>query len=397
MRIIFPVLLLLFYVGDILWWIRSQRRIRVQPWRAVATAFFILQIVGISMLLVSRFAGIALDIYLPRPILASIYLWHLLFVVPSLLVIGAIEFSKGILALGRRFARMHPRTRATEGISRREFLASAITLTPAILTGGAAIVSETQLGQFRINQLELKLPTLPAALDGLTIAHVSDTHVGRFTGERILGRISDEVNKLDADLVLMTGDLIDFSLRDLPAGIEFVKSLRSKHGTYLCEGNHDLFQDADQFRRTVFRSGLALLRDQQLTLPIRGTRLQLLGLAWVAGHRVSRSHAEEGMKAQAERMRRERDERAFSIVLAHHPHAFDHAEGFPLMLAGHTHGGQLMLNETTGFGPWLFRYWSGLYEKDGRKLVVSNGVGNWFPLRVHAPAEIIHITLRRAV
>jgi predicted MPP superfamily phosphohydrolase len=55
-----------------------------------------------------------------------------------------------------------------------------------------------------------------------------------------------------------------------------------------------------------------------------------------------------------------------------------------------------MLNESTGFGPWLFRYWSGLYEKDGRKLVVSNGVGNWFPLRIHAPAELIHITLRRA-
>jgi predicted MPP superfamily phosphohydrolase len=97
-----------------------------------------------------------------------------------------------------------------------------------------------------------------------------------------------------------------------------------------------------------------------------------------------------------ERMRREIDEHAFPIVLAHHPHAFDHAEGFPLMLAGHTHGGQIMLNETTGFGPWLFRYWSGLYRREGRTLFVSNGTGNWFPIRVNAPAELVQLTLRQA-
>ena len=101
------------------------------------------------------------------------------------------------------------------------------------------------------------------------------------------------------------------------------------------------------------------------------------------------------MKKQMDQMRRERDESAFPIVLAHHPHAFDHAQDFPLMLAGHTHGGQIMLSEKVGFGSWLFRYWSGVYQKEGRTLVVSNGVGNWFPLRVNAPAEILHLTFRR--
>ena len=55
-----------------------------------------------------------------------------------------------------------------------------------------------------------------------------------------------------------------------------------------------------------------------------------------------------------------------------------------------------MLNEQVGFGPALFRYWSGLYERSASKLIVSNGVGNWFPLRVNAPAEIVHLTLHRA-
>ena len=86
---------------------------------------------------------------------------------------------------------------------------------------------------------------------------------------------------------------------------------------------------------------------------------------------------------------------AFNILLAHHPEAFDEAvaAGIPLTLAGHTHGGQLMFTPSFGFGPWLYRYWSGLYRKDESQLVVSNGTGNWFPLRIGAPAEIIHLTL----
>src|SRR2546421_1200827 len=91
---------------------------------------------------------------------------------------------------------------------------------------------------------------------------------------------------------------------------------------------------------------------------------------------------------------RNRDQ--FQILLAHHPHAFDPAAaaGIPLTLSGHTHGGQLMLGEHVGAGPILFRYWSGPYRKGDATLVVSNGVGNWFPLRVNAPAEIAHLTLR---
>jgi predicted MPP superfamily phosphohydrolase len=93
----------------------------------------------------------------------------------------------------------------------------------------------------------------------------------------------------------------------------------------------------------------------------------------------------------------QRQPESFPILLAHHPHAFDAAAAasVPLTLSGHTHGGQLMLNEQCGFGPALFRYWSGLYSKGASKLIVSNGVGNWFPLRVRAPAELLHLTLLR--
>ena len=122
---------------------------------------------------------------------------------------------------------------------------------------------------------------------------------------------------------------------------------------------------------------------------VKHVQLQLLGVDWYMG--------QEATYSAVRRTAMLRDPSAFPILMAHHPHAFNAAAeaGLPLTLSGHTHGGQLMLNEQLGFGPALFRYWSGLYRRGQSKLIVSNGVGNWFPLRVNAPAEIVHLTLRR--
>ena len=113
-------------------------------------------------------------------------------------------------------------------------------------------------------------------------------------------------------------------------------------------------------------------------------------------HRAKNHDAE--ISRSVHTLLKQRHSNVFPILLAHHPHAFDAAAeaGVPLTLSGHTHGGQLMMNEQLGFGPAMFRYWSGLYTRGESKLIVSNGIGNWFPLRLNAPAEIIHITLQQA-
>ena len=131
--------------------------------------------------------------------------------------------------------------------------------------------------------------------------------------------------------------------------------------------------------------------DEARSLRVRGTGVQLLGLNWYRGDTDIRA----GLRRTLSQFRRP-DE--FPILLAHHPHAFDAAiaAGLPLTLSGHTHGGQIMLTDHIGAGPVLFRYWSGLYRRNGSSLVVSNGVGNWFPLRTHAPAEIVYMTLQKA-
>lgn len=85
--------------------------------------------------------------------------------------------------------------------------------------------------------------------------------------------------------------------------------------------------------------------------------------------------------------------------MAHHPDSWDEAAAFglPLVISGHTHGGQIMLTKDIGGGPIRFKYWTGRYDKPGSTLIVSNGVGNWFPLRIGAPAEILKVTMHPVV
>jgi predicted MPP superfamily phosphohydrolase len=149
----------------------------------------------------------------------------------------------------------------------------------------------------------------------------------------------------------------------------------------------------------VRAAGLPLLIDEAMTVTVRGERVQLLGTRWGESTGNRRRAGDAAFTRSIDQLVQLRDPHAFPIVLAHHPHTFDPAAaaGFPLVLSGHTHGGQLMLNSEVGFGPMFYRYWSGLYQKGASQLVVNNGIGNWFPLRINAPAEIIELTLHRSV
>ena len=379
------VLLSAFVLLDLLWVGLAWRGLKTAGWRWVALGWMTAMLGGLLLFLGSRFGSVRVEEILPRPLVSAIFIWHLMVLPLWLIWLGL----RGFFAAGRRIVRGPAPVQVgeEEGVSRREFFSTAARLAPAVLTTGAALGSEAQLEEFRIRRIEVPLENLPPALDGLTIAHVSDVHVGRFTRGKILERIAETTNSLNPDLTLMTGDLINHALSDLPAGIELLRGLRAKHGVFLCEGNHDLFADAAGFRRDVRRAGLQLLREEAATVDIRGVPVQLFGLRWERG--------DEGHRAALRDLEKLRRDDAFPLLLAHHPHAFDFAEDFPLTVAGHTHGGQMMLNPEIGFGPWMFRYWSGLYRRGSRALVVSNGVGNWFPLRIEAPAEVAHLTLRK--
>lgn len=327
---------------------------------------------------------------IPAPLYALVLLWGLGFL-PFLGLPSMVGWSLcSTICQIFRGKRVSQSEVAGRKWTRRELLAAVAVTSPILATFGTTAFCLPRITRFRIRKLTVFLANLPPALDGMRIAHVTDTHVGKFTRGRVLDEIVAATNRLDADLVLFTGDLIDNTLRDLPAAVKMLQAIKSRAGLFVIEGNHDLFEDPGGFERGVREAGLTLLRNQTATVQVRGVPVQLLGIVW--------KHGETAMARDVDVVAKLRDPHAFPILLAHHPHAFDRAavHGFPLTLAGHTHGGQVMLTPNFGAGSAMFRYWSGLYENSGCAMVVSNGTGNWFPLRVNAPAEIIHLTLRKA-
>jgi predicted MPP superfamily phosphohydrolase len=327
--------------------------------------------------------------WLPTPLLAGFYLWSLIVMPFSLLAAG---FGTASGAVRRR---LRP---SGSGITRRQALSNLAVALPPLATAALVGRAMPQLSQFRVRRMVLRVPGLPAELAGMTIAHVSDLHIGRFTRPGMIERVADATNQLRADLVLFTGDLIDLSIADLPRGIDFLRQLDPRGGLAIIEGNHDLIDDPDAFDTGVLAAGFPLLLDSARTVTLRGRPVQLLGTRWGAATGDRRKAGPAAFAASIAALAPQRDPDAFPILMAHHPHAWDPAiaAGYPLVLSGHTHGGQIMLTDHVGGGPALFRYWSGLYARGGSQMVVSNGVGNWFPLRVNAPAEVIHLTLHPA-
>jgi len=404
------IIFLIFILGDFVWCWKSLVRFRrlPQPWRMAGNVSLIIftavQMSGFLVLVFGRRVDLPVESFFPKSLIAGVYLWHCLVLLPMVFLWFLARVAGGILWIGRTLVRpgqTEPAAPATShdgrSMTRREFAAAAVCVAPAILTLGATGIAAGQWNQFRVRHLIVPLPQLPTALDGLTIAQVSDLHVGVFTRGAILDRIVEATNQLRADLVLLPGDLINYALRDLPAGLDVVKRLEAPGGVLMCEGNHDLFEDPVAFRERTAAAGVRLLVNETAIMQIREVPIQVLGLRWGSGGGDPHAMSNRGDLAIAGSMKElliQKKGDAFRILLAHHPHAFDYAEDIPLTLSGHTHGGQIMLTKGIGFGPALFRYWSGLYQKAGRAMVVSNGVGNWFPLRVQAPAEIVHITLR---
>jgi predicted MPP superfamily phosphohydrolase len=381
-------------IGDAAWWLWADRKLsrvgRAKLWRILLAAFTAPLVAYILFFIIMPSQGRRAHTWAPVWTLSTVYLWHLLILPITFFLVIGNELTGQIAAAYRKFRPPPAAADPPQGPTRRQVLAAAMVAVPPILTVGAVARSLTQTHEFRIRRLEVPLAKLPRDLDGMTIAHVTDLHVGRFTRPHMLPRIADATNGLKADLTLLTGDLIDLSLVDLPAAIDFVHSLDPRRGLFTCEGNHDLIDNRVEFETRMLAADVPLLIDRTAFVTVRDVPIQILGLSWSRGG--------PGMIGAINRLLPHRRDELFQILLAHHPHAFDPAAsiGIPLTLAGHTHGGQLMLNERLGAGPAMFKYYSGLYRQNDCALVVSNGVGNWFPLRVNAPAEIVHITLRSA-
>ncbi|MET0542143.1 MAG: metallophosphoesterase [Variovorax sp.] len=253
-----------------------------------------------------------------------------------------------------------------------------------------------------VRRVDVPIAGLPAALEGFTIAQLSDIHVGPTIRRGYIHRIVEAVNKLGADVVAITGDLVDGTVAELRDHIAPLGGLRARHGTFVVTGNHEYYAGAAAWVAELRRIGLRVLLNEHVVLrqdaPGRSTgdseALVLAGVTdFTAGHfDAAQASDPEGALAGAPTGSTTR------VLLAHQPRSAPAAAdaGYQLQLSGHTHGGQ--------FFPWnLFvplqqPFTAGLHRLRDMWVYTSRGTGYWGPpKRFGAPSEITLLRLVRAV
>jgi predicted MPP superfamily phosphohydrolase len=265
----------------------------------------------------------------------------------------------------------------------------------AALVAGVALVAgtvglRTALQPPRLERVEIPLRRWPRELDGFRIVQVSDLHIGPILGRRFAARLVERVNALDADLVAVTGDLVDGAVRQLADEVAPFAGFRSRHGTFFVTGNHDHYSGADAWAENGRRIGWRVLRNERSEIRVGDAIFDLVGVDDHRGSVFGRDGGEDLEAALAER-----DAERPAILLAHDPSTFKRAalQSVDLQLSGHTHGGQI----------WPFHWFirlvipfvAGRYRRGEAELYVSRGTGFWGPpMRLPEPAEISEIVLR---
>jgi predicted MPP superfamily phosphohydrolase len=297
---------------------------------------------------------------------------------------------------GRRLAPAEEKT-AEPGMSRRAFLRGALAVVPlAAFVPGARGIYSAQV-ELAVVRHELKAAGLPAGLDGFKIGQLSDTHVGPYVDVARLAAVCARLKAEKPDVVVMTGDFAD-DLRLLAPAVEELAALGAAvpHGVYFCWGNHEYFRDPGLIERTLRAAGIKILKNANAALVPGARPFYLLGVDYPPGDSARRS-----MTIPAARRReclaaasRGVPEGAFRVLIAHHPDFLidGFAAGLPLTLAGHSHGGQVVIGGKPLVS--LHTYVRGLYGQDGLWGYVSSGAGHWFPFRLACPPEVSVFTLR---
>ncbi len=248
----------------------------------------------------------------------------------------------------------------------------------------------------RIRPVTIAVEGLPVEYDGLTIAHISDTHIGPLRQGDWTAELVRLVNSLGADLIVLTGDQADGDPELFDGGADPLGELRAPCGVIGVNGNHEHFGGYEEglpvATRRLQELGITMLVNQWVEV---APGLMVAGVDDPAAGR----HGAGGPDVRAALAGV--PDSAFVIMLAHQPQLFDQiaSAGVPVTLSGHTHGGQIF--------PWnvfvklALNYVSGTYVKeidgDTHHLFVSNGAATWgAPMRLGPPHEIPLLTLRRA-
>jgi len=303
-------------------------------------------------------------------------------------------------------------------LGRRRFVQAATVLAGAVPFGAGAYGFLIGRHRYQVSEIDIPVNGLARELEGLRIGQLSDIHVGSYMSVAEVRRVVAMTNELRPDLIVVTGDFITGANDPLEQCIAELSRLRAPLGVWGCNGNHEIYADVESLTPELFRRyGMRLLRQESAELAWNGEKLNLIGVDY------QRTQDFDGqpllmLDGAESLMRRDMP----NILLSHNPNSFPRAAelGMDLMLAGHTHGGQVrveILDHRFSFARFLTPYVAGMYRRplgsaaaleddtawsaahSSRSAVVyvNRGLGTIFaPVRIGVPPEISLLTLRKA-
>lgn len=380
------VLTLLFSIHYYMWARLVRDPAWPAPWQGVATTAVILLAVAMPIaLLGARF----LRGSTPAALVWGGFIWMGFM---WLLLTGTLgsDLLRNIFGLANNFITDTPLSAERRLLFARLFGGGAAAV--ALLAGGAAL--QRGLSGPHLAHVRVRLKRLPKDLDGLRIVQISDLHVGPTIGKSQVEDLVRRCNELNADIIAITGDLIDGSVETLGEAVRPLGQLRATYGTFFVTGNHEYYSGVHAWLDFLDTLGIRVLRNERVAIgqgDINGPGLDLAGVddhkarGKATGHGADFDSALGGRNPERE-----------VVLLAHQPAAIHQASKYDigLMLSGHTHGGQIW-----PFG-WVVNlvqpYLKGLYRhNEVTQIYVSSGTGYWGPpMRLGADAELTCLTLR---
>jgi len=314
---------------------------------------------------------------------ANLWLGMMMLFMFSFLFIDIIRGALKLFKIARR-------DKTVKSPERKEFIAKSIGAGVTTLVLGTTALSIKNFYEMAIvKKVKISLDNLPKSFKGFRIAQISDIHIGQIMRKHTLVKIVEQVNSLNADIIVITGDLVDGSVENLFDEISPIKDLKAKYGVYFITGNHEYYSGAEQWTDAVTSLGIKVLQNENVEIKKNGESFFLVGVNDREAGKFGEKHSPDFKKAFSGINKDKK-----TVLLAHQPHDIEKAAEFnaDLMLSGHTHGGQI----------WPFgllvtlqqKYLKGYYKYEKTHLYVNQGTGCWGPpMRLDSENEITEITL----
>jgi hypothetical protein len=257
------------------------------------------------------------------------------------------------------------------------------------LAGNLSHIAKSALAEansLSIERVEIKLAKLPRKMDGLRIIHLSDIHHSPFTSLEHIRRAVKVCNRLEPDIVALTGDYVSHDREFIAPVADALGRLRSEFGTYACLGNHDHWTDGDEVANHFRESGIKVLINEGMRLAARNASFWICG---VDDYMVGKTDLRAALHGSYP------DE--MTLLLAHNPVLVRQAAraGVDLVLSGHTHGGQVKFRDDEKRILPKRRLTAGLHRRKMTQIYITRGIGTVVvPLRYQCPPEISVLELK---